>query len=166
MDSMNVPICPRRRLLAACVALAAILVPSAAQAAQPGINVAGNDPGQIAKALATNAKLVRFFVEWRTLQPSKGDSYPSKDAGAANLATQIDAAITQVNAAGAKPIFVIVGAPAWVRPPHAQHGQRRRLRGLERGGRPALLARSVAREGRSLQRAAQGHLHSRQAARG
>ncbi|MCW3014461.1 MAG: cellulase family glycosylhydrolase [Solirubrobacterales bacterium] len=115
MDSMTLSFRPRRRLLAACVALATVLVlvPAAAQAAQPGINVAGNDPGQIAKALATNAKLVRFFVEWRTLQPSKGDSYPSKDAGAANLATQIDNAIRQVNAAGAKPIFVIVGAPAW-----------------------------------------------------
>ncbi|MCW2996817.1 MAG: cellulase family glycosylhydrolase [Solirubrobacterales bacterium] len=113
MDSMTLSFPLRRRLLAVCIALAAVFVPATAHAAQPGINVAGNDPGRIAKALATNAKLVRFFVEWRTLQPSRGDTYPSADPGAANLASSIDNAIAQVNAAGARPIFVITGAPAW-----------------------------------------------------
>jgi hypothetical protein len=56
---------------------------------------------------------VRFFVEWKTLQPAKGDAYPSPDPGAANLANGIDAAIKQVNAAGAQPEFVVLGTPKW-----------------------------------------------------
>ncbi len=102
-----------RRLLALCVLVVAVLVPATAQAATPGINLSGNDPRRIAQALQTDAKLVRFFVEWSTLQPAQGDGYPSKDPGAATLANDVDSAIKQVNAGGAKPIFVILGTPAW-----------------------------------------------------
>ena len=109
---MNLRLRPLR-LLAVCIGLLVVGAPAAAQAAQPGINVAGNDPRRIAAALATDAKLVRFFVEWKTLQPNRSDGYPSRDLGALNLAVQIDAAIAQVNAAGAKPIFAILGTPKW-----------------------------------------------------
>ena len=114
---MNLRQSRRLRPLTACLTLAAALVGLAgapgAQAAVPGINVAGNDPSRVAQALATNAKLVRFFVEWKSLQPTRSDVYPSQDPGAANLARTFDDAIRQVNAAGAKPIFVILGTPEW-----------------------------------------------------
>ncbi len=93
--------------------VAGLAVGGVAQAAVPGINVAHPDQRRIAAALDTKAKLVRFFVEWKTLQPSKGDSYPATDPGAAYLAGVFDDAIRQVVAGGAQPIFVVLGTPQW-----------------------------------------------------
>lgn len=86
---------------------------SVAQAAKPGLNLAHPDKARIDAALATKAKVIRLFVEWRTLAPDKGDKYPSQNPGARNLARALDDTITQIVAGGAQPTFVVVGAPEW-----------------------------------------------------
>jgi hypothetical protein len=105
----------RLRRFGACLTtlVATLALGSTAQAAAPGLNVAHPDQARIAEALDTNAKLIRFFVEWKTLQPTKGDRYPSTDPGAGNLAREFDAAISQVVAGGAQPLFVVLGTPEW-----------------------------------------------------
>jgi hypothetical protein len=104
-----------RRLLFTLLAtlIAGLAVGASAQAATPGVNLAHPDQRRIAAALETKAKLIRFFVEWKTLAPSKGDRYPSTDPGASNLARQFDDAIQQVVTGGAQPLFVVVGTPEW-----------------------------------------------------
>lgn len=95
------------RLIGALLALT-LAFPAIASAAQPGVNLA--DPGiaGVDGALATGAKLIRMFVRWDTLEPDAAGQYPEFGAGPA-----YDAAIRRMNQAGAKPIFVVLGAPAW-----------------------------------------------------
>jgi hypothetical protein len=109
--SRNVP--RLSRLLPALVAALALGVPAAAHAAAPGVNVDSTSDQRIDAALATGSKLVRLFVRWDQLQPTAGGGYPSTDAGAANAAAGYDSAIRRLNAGGAKPIFVVLGTPAW-----------------------------------------------------
>lgn len=103
------------RLLAvvATTLVAALGLASAARAATPGVNLAHPDKARVDAALQTKAKLIRLFVEWRTLAPDKGGAYPSSDPGAKNLARMFDNTIEQIVAGGAQPTFVVVGAPAW-----------------------------------------------------
>jgi hypothetical protein len=86
-----------------------------AHAAQVGLNVNSADPRVLGAALATGPKYIRMFVAWEKLEPDHANQYPSApdNPGAANNANEFDAAIKQINAAGAQPIFVVVGAPPW-----------------------------------------------------
>ncbi|WP_354700197.1 hypothetical protein [Paraconexibacter sp. AEG42_29] len=114
---------PRRflsRLLALTIASAALLTlatPPAAQAAAPGLNVAFISDAALNPALATGAKYIRMFVAWEKLEPEGPGQYPGytniPNPGAANNVAEFDNAIRTINKAGAKPIFVIVGAPQW-----------------------------------------------------
>lgn len=102
--------CSRRLRPAAAAALlvAALGSPATAGAAQPGVNIAGPDQAAIVGALGTGAKLVRMFIRWDELEPVHEGQYPLASSG-----PTIDAAIRQINAAGARPVFVVLGAPAW-----------------------------------------------------
>jgi hypothetical protein len=107
------------RLIAAAVSsVTALLLLGAApsaHAAEVGLNVNTTDSRVLGNALATGPKYVRMFVAWEKLEPDHAGQYPSAtdNPGAANDAAQFDSAIKQINAAGAQPIFVVVGAPPW-----------------------------------------------------
>lgn len=100
----------RRRAAALAGATALLLLPAAAHAATPAINVAGApEPGPVQTALQTGAKQLRFFVSWADLEPGGAGTY---DAGSA-LQGVYDRAIVQMNAQGAQPIFVVLRTPRW-----------------------------------------------------
>lgn len=101
------------RLLPVLVAALALGGPAAARAATPGVNIDSTSAQRVDAALGTGAKLIRLFVRWDQLQPTAGGGYPSTDPGAANAAAGYDAAIRRLNAGGAKPVFVVLGTPAW-----------------------------------------------------
>lgn len=106
----------RRTLrLALAVACAALLTPAAAHAATPGVNIAGAPtPDKVATALSTGAKQIRMFVIWNTLEPGSAADFPNpSDVNLQNLDRSYRDAVSQINAAGAKPLFVIIGAPGW-----------------------------------------------------
>ncbi len=90
---------------------ALLLVPSAASAASPGVNVAGAPThDRIAEAIATGAKTVRIFALWKDFEPNAKGDYPAASAG---LVSTYDQAIQQLNAANVKPLFVVTEAPSW-----------------------------------------------------
>ena len=99
-------------LLPVLVLLAAFLaIPAGAQAAAPGVNIAGAPtPDRVSEALATGAKTVRIFALWRDFEPSAKGEYP---AGQPDLVKVYDDAIKQLNAGGAQPLFVVTEAPQW-----------------------------------------------------
>jgi hypothetical protein len=98
------------KILPVLAALTALAIPAAsAQAAEPGVNVASTDHAAIAEALATGAKSVRLFVSWAELEPTGPGDYPANNGKTAAY----DAAIQQLNAAGAKPLFVVLNTPHW-----------------------------------------------------
>lgn len=98
------------KLLTSVAVLAAFAMPTAAaHAAEPGVNAASPDHATVAAALATGAKTVRLFASWAEMEPSGRGTYPG---GGGNSATY-DAAIQQINAAGAKPLFVVLNTPSW-----------------------------------------------------
>jgi hypothetical protein len=102
------------KLLLPVAALLALALPAAANAAQPGVNIAGAPTSdRISEALATGAKTVRIFALWKDFEPDSRGQYPSADVGLANLTKTFDDAIKQLNAGGAKPLFVITEAPSW-----------------------------------------------------
>ncbi|HWI75158.1 MAG TPA: glycosyl hydrolase [Baekduia sp.] len=102
-------------LISALVALAALVaVPAAAPAAQPGVNIAGAPtPDRVSEALAAGAKTVRIFALWKDFEPNAKGEYPSNEVNLANTIKVYDDAIKQLNAGGAKPLFVVTEAPAW-----------------------------------------------------
>jgi len=94
-------------------ALCALLAP-AAHAAQPGVNIGGAPTAdKVQEAIDTGAKTVRIFALWRDLEPGAKGDYPPATAGLQALSGVYDTAIRQLNAAGAKPLFVVTEAPAW-----------------------------------------------------
>jgi hypothetical protein len=98
------------KILPALAALVAVALPSAsAQAAEPGVNIGSPTHESVAEALATGAKSVRIFVSWAELEPTKSGDYPNNNGKTATY----DAAIQQLNAAGAKPLFVVLNTPQW-----------------------------------------------------
>jgi hypothetical protein len=103
------------KILSLAAVAAALLVPAtAAHAATPGINVGGAPTGPtIDEAIATGAKTVRIFALWKDFEPSARNEYPSNDVNQVNLQNTFDQAIQKLNAAGAKPLFVVTEAPAW-----------------------------------------------------
>jgi hypothetical protein len=98
------------KILLALTALVALALPAAsAQAAEPGVNVASTDTATLDKALATGAKTVRIFVSWAELEPNGPGDYPVANGKTAAY----DTAIAHLNAAGAKPLFVVLNTPHW-----------------------------------------------------
>jgi hypothetical protein len=92
------------------VALTALALPLAsAQAAEPGVNVGSTSAPAIDEALATGAKSVRIFVSWAELEPNGPGDYPAGNGKTAAY----DAAIRQLNAGQAKPLFVVLNTPHW-----------------------------------------------------
>lgn len=106
-----------RTTLPSLAALLALLIPAGAHAATPGVNIAdAPTPERVQQALDTGAKTVRIFALWKDFEPAARGQYPSNpthDPGLANLIATYDHAIQQLNAAGAKPLFVVTDAPAW-----------------------------------------------------
>jgi hypothetical protein len=99
---------PKLVLLLAVALVALIPAAGSAQAAQPGVNVASLNHDSIAEGLATGAKTIRLFASWQELEPNGPNDYPN----VGNVA-DYDAAIRQINAGGAQPLFVVLNAPAW-----------------------------------------------------
>lgn len=98
------------KILTCAAALVAVALPTAtAQAAEPGVNAVSPDHATIAEALATGAKSVRLFVSWAELEPNGRGTYTP----AGGTGPLYDAAIKQLNDAGAKPLFVVLNTPAW-----------------------------------------------------
>ncbi|HEY4097085.1 MAG TPA: Ig-like domain-containing protein [Baekduia sp.] len=94
--------------------LGALLVPAGAQAAAPGVNIAGAPtPDRVGEAIATGAKTVRIFALWKDFEPDARGEFPSNDVNLANLSSVYDGAIRQLNAAGVQPLFVVTSAPSW-----------------------------------------------------
>jgi hypothetical protein len=105
---------PKILILALAALAVLVAAPAAAPAAQPGVNIAGAPtPDRISEALATGAKTVRIFALWKDFEPSAKGEYPSNEVNLANTIKVYDDAIKQLNAAGAKPLFVVTEAPAW-----------------------------------------------------
>lgn len=103
-------------LLSVAAAAAALLVPAAAPAATPGVNIVGATPQALQQAIDTGAKTVRMFVPWSELEPDGRGQYPGNPQGNADVGAAIaryDNAIRTLNAVGAKPLFVVTGAPSW-----------------------------------------------------
>ncbi|QEC47109.1 cellulase family glycosylhydrolase [Baekduia soli] len=101
------------KILPLAAAITALMAP-AAHAASPGINIAGAPtPDRVSEAIATGAKTVRIFALWKDFEPDARGQYPSHDVNLANTIKVYDDAIHQLNAAGAKPLFVVTEAPAW-----------------------------------------------------
>jgi hypothetical protein len=105
---------PKILLTLVAALLAAIALPSAASAAQPGVNIAGAPtPDRVSEAIATGAKTVRIFALWKDFEPNARNEYPSNEVNLANTIKVYDDAIKQLNAAGAQPLFVVMSTPAW-----------------------------------------------------
>lgn len=104
-----------KTLSAAVAALAALSISATgAHAANPGVNIAGAPTSdRVAEAIATGAKTVRIFALWRDFEPNARNEYPSNQVNLAHLTQTFDDAIRQLNAAGAKPLFVVSEAPQW-----------------------------------------------------
>jgi hypothetical protein len=99
------------KILPLAALLAAFLVPSA-QAAMPGVNIAGAPTAdKVQEAIDTGAKTVRIWVMWSDWEPASEGQYPASTD--ATLKTTFDAAVAQLTAAGVKPLFVVTTAPAW-----------------------------------------------------
>ena len=106
---------PDPSLVVLLLALAALLVPAAAQAATPGVNIAGAPTqDRVDEALATGRQAgphLRPVVRLRAVRPGRLPD-PS-DHNQRNFLDTFDAAIARINAAGAKPVLVVVGTPGW-----------------------------------------------------
>ncbi len=100
------------------VAATLLLAPvSGARAASPGVNIAGPPTPQLVQdVIASGAKSVRIFALWRDLEPSARGQYPpngSSPYGLQQLSGVYDAGLQALNAAGVKPLYVLVEAPQW-----------------------------------------------------
>ena len=102
-----------RRLVLVLTLLAGLLiVPAAAQAAAPGINIGyvEQSKGLVDRAIATHAQYARLFVRWDDFEPTGPSA--SGDYSGSRL-TDYDVAVNKLTAAGIKPIFVVLGTPSW-----------------------------------------------------
>ncbi len=103
-----------RRLAAMATASISVLAAaSPAQAAAPGLNVSDYNDAPV--ALAKGAKQVRFFVRWSDFEPNRASEFTAT-RGPSNptpLTDGLRVNVDRVLAAGATPIMVVLGAPAW-----------------------------------------------------
>jgi len=97
---------PRFRFLLLAILGVLALVP-AAHAASPGVNVNGVPTAQnVDDVIASGSKYARFFVLWSDVEANRG----SFD----NLLIQTYSdQFGRLNAAGVKPVVVVMGAPDW-----------------------------------------------------
>lgn len=98
--------------------IALLLVPiSGARAASPGVNIAGPPtPQLVQQVIASGAKSVRLFALWRDLEPTARGQYPPSSTSPyalQQLSGVYDAGLQALNAAGIKPLYVLVEAPPW-----------------------------------------------------
>lgn len=104
---------PWRALVCALTCTAVLGLPAlAAAAAEPGLNIAGgagaqSDAPAYAALRDTGARWARHFVHWSAVEPAAKGQY---DHG---ILDGFDAVVAQDIAAGARPLFVVTGAPAW-----------------------------------------------------
>lgn len=92
-----------RTLLAVIAGSLALAVP--AQAASPGINLAGvPSSAEIDVAASTGAKTARIFVLWKDIEPLQGG--PLHTESYARIASELAAR-------GMKAVFVVLRTPAW-----------------------------------------------------
>ena len=97
---------PRLRCLLLAVLGVLALVP-AAHAASPGINVGGvPTPQNVDDIIASGSKYARFFVLWSDVEGTRG-------AFDNLLVSTYQTEFSRLNAAGVKPVVVIMGAPSW-----------------------------------------------------
>jgi hypothetical protein len=106
-----------RFLLLALLGALALVVP-AAHAATPGVNVNVLSAQGVDDAIASGAKYARFFMLWSQVEPSRGTLDPNA------LAPYLEQ-FPRLQAAGVKPVVVVLGAPSWANgssdplvPPH------------------------------------------------
>ena len=107
------------RLRALMIAVLGVLalVP-AAQAATPGVNVNILSAQGVDDAIASGAKYARFFLLWSDVEPTPGRLDP-------NALWAYHQQFPRLQAAGVKPVVVVLGAPSWANgssdrlvPPH------------------------------------------------
>jgi hypothetical protein len=99
--------------------LGALTLVPAAHAAAPGVNVNGvPTPQNVDDVIASGSKYARYFVLWSDVEPNRG-------AFDGLLLSTYQDQFARLNAAGVKPVVVIMGAPAWANgssdrlvPPH------------------------------------------------
>jgi hypothetical protein len=98
----------RSRCRAVLIAVLGVLaLASPAHAAAPGVNVNGvPTASNVSDVIASGSKYARFFVLWSDVEASKG-SFDGL------LMSSYQDEFTRLNAAGVKPVVVIMGAPSW-----------------------------------------------------
>ena len=90
------------RIVAALAAAALLLVPAAAHAATPGLNLDGAPTSSsIQEAIATGAKTVRIFALWRDFEPNHRGEFPSSDTNLGNTVKALAAAAIGLTSAEA-----------------------------------------------------------------
>ena len=100
-----------RRLLTCCTLLLAFAAaPSAAQAAEAGLNVQGIDNGGNDEAMTmladTGSKWARHFLQWDRFEPTKGTLDPS-------LVAHYKQTMDREQAMGVKTMLTVVRSPTW-----------------------------------------------------
>jgi len=103
---------PRRLAVLAVTLVSGLIAAAPAQAAAPGLNI--GDYADAQTALEKGAKQVRFFVRWSDFEPaSAADFTPRGQASRTPIPSALETNVDKVLAAGATPIMVVLGAPAW-----------------------------------------------------
>jgi Cellulase (glycosyl hydrolase family 5) len=100
-------------LAVACAALA-LALPTAVQAATPGVVVFGpnTDAASLQRIQASGARQVRVFLSWRQLETSPG---------VLSGLSQVDDFVNRMQAMGIGVYFVVLGTPAWATPSGADN---------------------------------------------
>jgi hypothetical protein len=96
---------PRFRCLLLAV-LGVLAIAPAAHAAAPGVNVSILSPQSVSDVIASGSQYARFFLRWSDVEPTRGTF------DASTIATYQDQ-FARLEAAGVKPVVVVVDAPSW-----------------------------------------------------
>jgi hypothetical protein len=97
---------PRFRALLAAVLGVLALAPAGAHAAAPGVNVSVLNPQSVSDVIASGSKYARFFMRWSEAEPTRGTI---DDTALWTYQQQF----SRLDAAGVKPVLVLVDAPSW-----------------------------------------------------
>ena len=108
-----------RARIALLAVLGVLAVVPTAHAAAPGVNVSGVPTAQnVGDVIASGSKYARFFVLWSDVEANRG-------AWDNLLVSAYQDQFARLNAAGVKPVVVVMGAPSWANgsgdrfvPPH------------------------------------------------
>lgn len=105
---------PRRLAVLAATLVSGLAAAAPAQGAAPGINLGANGYDDATVALGYVAKQVRFFVRWSDFEPNNpGEFTPLGQTTPSPIPSDLEKNVEKVLAAGATPIMVVLGAPAW-----------------------------------------------------